>query len=121
MAEASGSEVYASLVGKYLKRDATGTSTMMGFPCLRRNGAFFASLEPKTESLILKLPAERVIQLIESGAGQAFAPNGRQFREWIAIHEMDHSSWQPLIEEAWRFASNANQTSPRRSGLSKDG
>ena len=104
MVEANGSEVYASLVGEYLKRDGTATSTMMGFPCLRRDGAFFASLEPKTESLILKLPAQRVIQLIELGAGYAFAPNGRTFREWIALDAAAPSSWRLLTEEAWQFA-----------------
>ena len=99
-----------SLVSKYLKRDGTAAGTMMGFPCLRRDGAFFASLEPTTDSLILKLPAERVVQLIESGVGRAFAPNGRRFREWITIHEPDRGNWSLLIEEAWRFASNASQT-----------
>jgi hypothetical protein len=31
-------------------------STMMGYPCLRANGAFFACVERATGNLIVKLP-----------------------------------------------------------------
>ena len=105
-----GSELFASLTAEFLERAGTSQSSMMGFPCLRRDGAFFASLEPKTESLILKLPAERVIQLLASEVGHPFAPNGRRFREWITLAEADQSTWPPLVEEAWHFASNASRT-----------
>jgi len=104
--EPRGDEVYASLTTQFLNRPGTSTSTMMGFPCLRRDGAFFASLEPATRSLILKLPAPRVTQLIEAGAGRAFAPNGRTFREWITLQETDRNLWSTLIEEAWHFVSD---------------
>jgi hypothetical protein len=37
--------------------------TMMGFPCLRVAGAFFASCDHRTGDPIVKLPRERVEQL----------------------------------------------------------
>lgn len=40
-----------------LARPDVATGTMMGFPCLRVEGAFFASCDHGTGDLIVKLPA----------------------------------------------------------------
>jgi hypothetical protein len=37
---------------------------MMGYPCLRVNEAFFACIERNTGYLIVKLPAQRVRELV---------------------------------------------------------
>lgn len=79
-------------------------STMMGFPCLRIDGAFFASVDHRSGDLIVKLPASRVEELIESGDGAAFAPNGRRFKEWTVIAERDEVLWTNLAAEALRYA-----------------
>lgn len=79
-------------------------STMMGFPCLRVDGRFFASLERGSSNLIVKLPAERVRELVASETGVPFAPNGRVFREWVAVEGADEGEWAELVEEAWTFA-----------------
>ena len=86
-----------------LKRDGVVRGTMMGYPCLRFEGAFFASAEPKTGDLVVKLPATRVQGLIASGTGSAFAPNGRRFKEWVRITERDARLWRKLIKEAKAF------------------
>ena len=65
----------------FLKTDSVTRSTMMGLPCLRVNGHFFASFDPRTNSLVVKLPAARVDELIASHLGAPFAPAGRRFRE----------------------------------------
>lgn len=77
--------------------------TMMGFPCLRAGGAFFASLERGSGDLIVKLPARRVAELVAAGTGLPFAPAGRVFREWIASPCADAQEWAALLEEAHRF------------------
>lgn len=82
-------------------------STMMGFPCLRVGGKFFASLEHRTGDLIVKLPAERVDELIETGTGGPFAPNGRRFKEWTVIAARDEELWTQLTQEAFNFANEA--------------
>lgn len=79
-------------------------STMMGFPCLRINGAFFASLDHRSGDLIVKLPACRVDELIDRGIGAPFAPNGRRFKEWTSIGSRDERLWATLTEEALAFA-----------------
>jgi hypothetical protein len=48
-------------------------SSMMGLPCLRVSGAFFAACDHRSGDLIVKLPRHRV-QLTATGAGKAFAP-----------------------------------------------
>jgi hypothetical protein len=82
---------------------AVAPSTMMGFPCLRVDGTFFASLEKDTNHLIVKLPAERVHALIDAGRGQHFAPNGRVFRDWVVVANLDRDEWRALLAEAKRF------------------
>lgn len=80
--------------------------TMMGFPCLRVNGDFFASVDRRTGNLIVKLPADRVESMIDAGAGDAFAPNGRRFREWVVITDRDEARWESLLFEARDFVQN---------------
>ena len=80
--------------------------TMMGFPCLRVNGQFFASLERETNNLIVKLPADRVKELVSNEDGLAFAPNGRTFREWVAIEKPDEARWNAFLQEARAFVLN---------------
>lgn len=80
------------------------TGTMMGFPCLRVSGAFFASCDHRSGDLIVKLPKHRVEQLIRAGAGKPFAPAGRTFLEWVLVGARDPAMWAELIDEARAFA-----------------
>lgn len=86
-----------------LTRPDVSRSTMMGFPCLRINGGFFASLDRKNGNLVVKLPAERVSELVTSGDALPFAPAGRTFREWAAVTPARSEAWAALIEEAMTF------------------
>jgi len=96
--------LYDELTDDLLYDPAVGRSTMMGYPCLRRAGRFFASFDPRAEALTVKLPAERVGELIADGTGERFAPNGRVFREWVTIPEPDAAVWERLLAEAREFA-----------------
>jgi hypothetical protein len=78
-------------------------STMMGLPCLRVGGRFFASFDRRATALVVKLPAARVNELIESGDAEPFAPSGRRFREWASIDSGRSETWPPLLDEALKF------------------
>lgn len=78
-------------------------STMMGYPCLRINGGFFACVERSTGNLIVKLPAGRVAELVASDIGRPFAPNGKVFREWVALPYRNIDDWCTFIAEAQAF------------------
>jgi hypothetical protein len=96
--------LYDELTDDLLYDPAVGRSTMMGYPCVRRAGRFFASFDTRADALVVKLPRERVAELIDSGTGEPFAPNGRVFREWVTIPEADYDLWESLLAEAREFA-----------------
>jgi len=82
--------------------DQTGItrSSMMGFPCLRREGDFFVSCDRRNGNLVVKLDEARVTALIDAGQAEPFAPNGRRFREWATIPFEQRRHWVGLIDEA---------------------
>jgi hypothetical protein len=97
-------ELFWELAEPFLATGRADRSTMMGFPCLRRDGSFFASLDRATGNLIVKLPAARVGELVAARSGEPFAPAGRVFREWVSLSEPDRETWSLLLEEAWGHA-----------------
>jgi glucose dehydrogenase len=79
--------------------------TMMGHQCLRSasNDGFVATVERSTGKLVVKLPEERVAELIAADDGDAFAPAKKVFKEWVAVRAFDDRVWTGLIEESIRF------------------
>lgn len=103
MAESEKSIVFWSLADEWLITEEVEKGTMMGFPCLRIDGKFFASLHKDSDDMIVKLPKDRVSELIASSEAQPFAPNGRTFKEWALIPELDETKWRTYLEEARIF------------------
>ena len=100
-----GEERFWELASPLLARPNVERSTMMGLPCLRVDGAFFASSDRRSGDLLVKLPAARVDQLVAGGGAHAFAPAGRRFREWAAVPVERSRTWRRLIDEALTFVS----------------
>ena len=98
-----GEQRFWSLAEPLLAGDGVTRSTMMGLPCLRIGGAFFASCDHRTGDLLVKLPAERVAALIDADRAHPFAPAGRRFREWAAVPHARSRSWRRLLDEAAAF------------------
>lgn len=94
------------LAKKPLSEKNITEGTLMGFPCLRINGEFFATVEHRTGDLIVKLPAERVQDLIDAEIGRPFAPAGRVFREWALIPGRNTARWRKLMQEAQTFVAS---------------
>jgi hypothetical protein len=97
-------EQFWALAASILESDDAVEGTMMGSRCLRVCGEFTAMIHTKTGELIVKLPAERVSELIEAGSVESFAPNGRVFREWALVPDTAADAWAPLVAEAVAFA-----------------
>ena len=54
--------------------------------------------------LVVKLPAERVTELIASGEGRVFdAGKGRPMREWVGLTPADETACAEYMREARRF------------------
>ena len=100
----AGRDLYEELTEDLLYDPAIGRATMMGYPCVRLAGRFLASYDEKEDCLVVKLPRERVQEVIEAGDGEPFAPAGKVFREWVAIPIPDRELWRTLLAEAAEFA-----------------
>ena len=100
----SGEELFWELAAAHLVNDGVEEGTMMGSRCLRVGGEFTGMIHSKNGELILKLPRERVDELVAAGMTEAFAPNGRVFKEWTLVPRSDRRSWKKLIAEAVQFA-----------------
>lgn len=100
-------ELFWELVEPMLTGPATTRSTMMGQPCVRQHGRFFAAVNRRDQMLLVKLPQERVAQLIAEGIGEPFAPAGRTFRQWVGLRDPDRRRWKDLLEEARAFVTDS--------------
>ena len=100
MAREPGPETafFWELAGEFLGRDGVHEGTIMGFPCLRVGGEFLATAWNATGDLIVKLPRARVLELVEAGEGEPFAPAGKVFKEWLQVPTRDAASWRALLE-----------------------
>lgn len=96
-------DVFWDLAEEFLARDGIEEGTMFGFGCIRARGEFVAMPGSTFGGLVVKLPADRVSDLLEAGVGSVVAPAGRPFREWVAVD--DETLWRDLIEESIRFVS----------------
>jgi TfoX/Sxy family transcriptional regulator of competence genes len=69
---------------------------------LRINDKIFAMLVEG--ELVVKLPKERVDELVGSGVGERFdAGKGRPMKEWASIAPAASRRWKALVEEARAF------------------
>lgn len=102
---ADGEAQFWGLAEPLLEAAGVTRSTMMGLPCLRVNGAFFASWDRSNGALLVKLPEDEVDQLVASGAADPFSPAGRRFRQWASIPPGREEEWVELLDRALRHVS----------------
>ena len=74
--------------------------TMFGSQGLRTGRKFFAVWWH--EQLVLKLPPERLQELVSAGSATPFEPmDGRAMNGWVVV--APSADWPPLVEEARAF------------------
>jgi TfoX/Sxy family transcriptional regulator of competence genes len=77
----------------------TGFGTNEG---LRVSGKIFAMLVGG--ELVVKLPRDRVDELVEGGAARRFdSGKGRPMKEWASVPASASRRWRGLVEEARTF------------------
>ncbi len=55
---------------------------------------------------VVKLPKERVDELIASGVGEPFIMRGRTMKEWVAIQSTSPDEWLNFSREAMTFVAS---------------
>jgi hypothetical protein len=77
-----------------------------GRGAVRFHGKIFVMLV--RDSLVLKLPAARVGELVAAGDGVHFDANkGTPMKEWLSLDPDSGRAWLPLAREALDFARTA--------------
>ncbi len=75
---------------------------MMNAFGLKTGGKFFAMVVK--DDLVVKLPAERVDELIAERKGERFDPgHGRLMKEWVALRPRDQAACTAYVTEARDF------------------
>jgi hypothetical protein len=109
----SPEERFASIAEGQLRRRGVTTGTGFGKnPGLRISGKIFAMLV--RDELVLKLPADRVVELSASGVGRPFdAGKGRPMKEWISVPAKARRHWAALVDEALGFVAKGGMSTRR--------
>lgn len=82
--------------------DAIEQTRMMNSDGLKTGGKFFAMVS--RGELVVKLPRERVDELVEAGEGHRFDPgHGRLMKEWVALRPADEATCESYVAEARSF------------------
>lgn len=99
-------ELYASIVDALLTVPGvvlgSGTNKGFGKDALKIDGRIFAM--PVRRRLVVKLPRQRVDELVASQYGERFDPgHGRLMKEWIAVAPTSDEDWLSLARESLEF------------------
>jgi hypothetical protein len=80
---------------------------------LKARGKFLAFA--RRGEVVVKLPADRVTELVRSGAGEPFRSGGtRVMREWVTLRPTDEDTCAAFVAEARAFAVSATRGEQRR-------
>ncbi len=81
----------------------SATSKKFGSSGLRIDNKIFAMISSKGQ-FVVKLPRERVNDLVASGIGEYFDPgHGRLMKDWLVVKPGFVEKWLPLAREAMEF------------------
>jgi hypothetical protein len=98
-ARAAYERIVASLIGE----PDVAVGRMFRSEGLNYRGKFFALLSRDGE-FVVKLPADRVVELTAARVGRPYEPGpGRRMREWLASPADHRRRWPALAREALAF------------------
>ncbi|MBI4213274.1 MAG: TfoX/Sxy family protein [Chloroflexi bacterium] len=95
-------ELFDPLAEEMLLVPGTARASMFGGVALKSSNKVFACLYK--DQLVVKLPGERVAELVRTGQAEPFDPGmGRVMKEWVAVEPRSEAEWRALITEARAF------------------
>ena len=104
--ETSGDPRFAAVIDAFARERRVTIGTMMASVGLKVGGKIFAMLV--RGDLVVKLPRERVTELVDAGFGRQFDPrrDGRLMKEWVVLAG-DDPPWVKVSREAFDFVGGA--------------
>jgi TfoX/Sxy family transcriptional regulator of competence genes len=103
MARNSAEERFATIAAAELRIPGVSAGTGFGSNAGLRVSARIYAMVVRGE-LVVKLPKERVAELVASGVASHFdAGKGRPMKEWAAVPLNASRRWRALVDEARRF------------------
>ncbi len=100
----SSESLFWELAGELQSEDdRVVEGTIMSGRCLRVGKEFLALVDYKGSGLVVKLPKDRVSELVEQGTGRPFGPGGKIFKEWVSVPKVDRRRWKALLQEGIEF------------------
>jgi hypothetical protein len=99
----SAEQRFEQLAARFLANPDVAQGTGFGSaPGLRIRGKIFAMLVK--DELVVKLPKDRVDELVASEAAAQFDPgHGRLMKEWASVSADSPEDWERLADDALRF------------------
>jgi len=105
---------FASIAARLGEREGVSLGSGkrgFGSDALTVHGRIFAMVT--RGQIVVKLPRDRVSELIERGDGLPFdAGKGRPMKEWVVLSESSRRRWQSLAGEACDFVSHGSRSRP---------
>lgn len=111
--------MFEQLMDQMIATEGAERSTMMGSACLRYQGEFVAMMFDKEDALIVKLPADRVNQLIADDEGREFNYTKKRFKEWVLIPTEREEAFEGYILEGIEFARSTHLSKLAKMNKSK--
>lgn len=106
-------DVFAAAAARVLaQHPADEQRRMLNAPGLAAGGRFYGFVS--ADELIVKLPADRVRELVADGHGLPCSPRpGRPMREWVQIPSPDEEACVAWLLEARAFVAGGTARDPR--------
>lgn len=114
VAAADARRLFDELAERLLSDPRVEEGTGFGrMPGLRTGNRIFAML--CRGELVVKLPRERVDELVAAGAAARFDArrDGRPMKEWASVPPEHAANWGPIAHEALHFVSASASALPR--------
>jgi hypothetical protein len=96
-------DIVSAFVGRPGVTPPSGGPRRFGSDALRVNGSVFCMIS-SGERFVVKLPAERVNELIAASAGEPFRAGKKSpMRNWLVVTDAAPGLWESLAQEAYTF------------------
>ena len=96
-------DIVTSFVGRPGVTPPAGGPRRFGSDALRVDGSVFCMVS-SGERFVVKLPAERVQELLAASVGEPFQAGTKSpMRQWLVVTDEAPGLWESLAEEAYAF------------------